>query len=248
MGGFAPDSIGRRLRTVSMTLFSRLYGEELWQYDQSRFRPIVCEALDPIEGIIVDAACGSWNAYLYGRTSAETVGIDVDPAVRDRNRIHRRFLIQDLHDEIGLQEVGAIVSVNTWEHLRCPETVLRNFHKILKRGSPLIIIAPQRHHYISLLNLILPKPFQDFAWRVNTAHKEMPFPAFYRLCNRNSLARAAAANGFDLVEYRSSAVATPWLLAVPPAFLLACGWMSLTNRFEALAPLRSSFVAVLRKK
>jgi len=233
---------------MSMTLFSRLYGEELWQYDQSRFRPVVCDALDPIDGVIVDAACGSWNAYLNGWTSGNTIGIDVDPAVQDRNHIHGRFLIQDLHDEIGLQEVGAIISVNTWEHLQCPEIVLRNFRKILKKGAPLIIIAPQRHHYISLLNLILPKRLQDLAWRVATSHKQMPFPAYYRLCSRSSLTRAAAANGFDLVQYRSSAVATPWLLTVPPIFLLACGWMSLTNRFEVLAPLRSSFVAVLRKK
>jgi hypothetical protein len=76
----------------------------------------------------------------------------------------------------------------------------------------------------------------------------MPFPAYYRLCSRKSLARAAAATGFDLVEYRAHDVASAWFLQMPPIFLLACGWMWLMNRFDAFEPLRGSFVAVLRKR
>ena len=248
MNGYASRSFKQRMRSVSFTLFERLHGEEYWESHQSRFRPVVREALAPADGIVVDAACGMWNAYLHDLPVGETIGIDLDEAVRGRNQLHRVFLIQDLHDEIDLADVGAIISVNTWEHLSVPQQVLANFHKILKRGAPLVIVAPQRHYYISLLTLVLTKTIQDLAWRVATGRKSMPFPAYYRLCSRKSLARAAAATGFDLVEYRAHDVASAWFLQVPPIFLLACGWMWLVNRFDVFEPLRSSFVAVLRKK
>lgn len=252
MGGNAsrtinPLSFKQRMRSVSFILFERLYGEEFWEYHQSRFRPVVREALASANGVVIDAACGAWNPYLHEIPVGETIGIDLDEAVRRRNQLHRKFLIQDLHDEIDLKDVGAIISVYTWEHLRAPQKVLANFHKVLRPGAPLVIVAPQRYYYISLLTLVLTKSMRDLAWRVATGRKSMPFPAYYQLCSRKSLANAAAATGFDLVEYRAHDVATGWFLQVPPIFLLACGWMWLVNRFDVFEPLRSSFVAVLRK-
>lgn len=198
--------------------------------------------------MIVDAACGSWNVFLAELNIGKSVGIDIDERVRRSNKLHKEFLIQDIHEEIPLEEVGAIVSVYTWEHLHAPEIVLSRFHEILKKGAPLIIIAPQKHYYISVLTMILARPLQNWAWRIIRGRDHMPFPTYYRLCTRHSLAKGADAAGFDLAEYRARDVASDWFLTIPPLFLLACAWMSLVNRFEILAPLRSNFVAVLRKR
>lgn len=240
-------STERRNQPLSIRLFRYLYGEEFWGYTQRRIMPIVRERLASVDGAVVDAACGAWNPYLGKLPSRETIGIDVDEAVRERNTLHRNFVIQDLHDEIGLKNVGAVLSINTWEHLHSPNTVLNNFQKILKTNGTLIIIAPQKYYYISLLTLVLSTTLRDWAWRAIKRHNRMPFPAYYRLCSRKSLAQSAAASGLELVEYQSFDVASEWFLRFPPLFLFACGWMSLMNRFEVFAPLRSGFVAVLRK-
>lgn len=254
--GEFPQKIGRcrirsggaKARSASFSLFERLYGEDFWEYRVSRFLPTVRDALDGMEGVLVDAACGSWNVFLARLTRGETIGIDLDGRVRDWNKLHERILIQDVHDAIPLENVGAVISVYTWEHLRAPDIVLGRFHNILKPGAPLIIAAPQKYGYASILTMLLGAGLRDWLWRVMRGRKRMPFPVYYRLCTRASLAPAADAAGFDLVEYESHDIVSDWFLTMPPVFLLGCAWMWLLNRFDVLAPLRSNFVAVLRKR
>lgn len=248
MGQRAPASFSRQLRSWSLAIFRTIYGEEYWEFNQRRFLPVIRDALAPVHGTVVDAACGAWNYYLAKLDRRETIGIDLDGSVRERNELHREFLICDLHDPIALHNVGGIVSVNTWEHLQNPEVVLNNFNKILEDGGVLIIVAPQKYYYISLAVLLLPERVKDFAWRALTWRERMPYPAYYRLCTQKSLERSARENGFDLLVYRSHDIASNWFLVAPPLFLLFCAWMSLINRVGFLSPLRSSFVAVLRKK
>ena len=241
-------TIGQRLRSVSFTLFRQIYGTEYWGYNKAAFLPIVRDALAASPGLVVDAACGYRNAYLEDIDVEESIGIDLDDSVRAKNKHHSNFVFQDMHEKLELRDVAAIISVDTWEHLQEPEKVLGNFSKVRKEGGPLIIVAPQRYYFISLVTLVLPSAVQDLAWRLAKGRDRMPFPAYYRLCDRRALARAAAETGFDLVEYRAHDMASSWFLKVPPVFLLMCGWMSLVNRFAIFAPLRSSFVAVLRKR
>lgn len=236
------------MRELSLAYFRWLHDDEIWTYNQNRYLPVVKEALDSADGVVVDAACGFRNTYLERLPVGDSIGIDIDESVREKNPHHSKFLIQDLHDEIDLVDVGAIISLNTWEHLERPEDVLRNFHSILKNDAPLIILAPQKYYYISLLAFVLPTPIQNLAWQIAKNRSHMPYPAYFQLCSQKSLAAAAARIGFDLVTYRPSDVATNWFLKVPPLFLLACGWMAIVNRIEWLSPLRSSFVAVLRKR
>ncbi|MEM9683480.1 MAG: methyltransferase domain-containing protein [Pseudomonadota bacterium] len=240
-------SISSRMRSCSLCLFNGIYGEEFWEFNQRRFLPVVRDALAPVSGPVVDAACGAWNYYLAHLDRRETIGIDLDDSVRERNTLHNDFLICDLHEPIALQDIGGVISVNTWEHLQNPNKVLNNFRNILKKDGVLIIVAPQKYYYISLVVLALPNKIKDLAWRLLTRRTHMPFPAYYRLCTRSSLERGARENGFELVAYRSHDVASNWFLVAPPLFLLFCAWMSLINRVESLSPLRSSFVAVLRK-
>jgi len=236
------------MRGISLAYFRWLHGDEIWTYNQNRFLPIVKQALESADGVVVDAACGFRNTYLERLPVGASVGIDIDGSVREKNCHHSEFVIQDLHDEIELNDMGAVISVNTVEHLENPEVVLNNFHSILKNEAPLIIVAPQKYYYVSLLALVLPTPIQNLAWRLAKNRSRMPYPAYFQLCSQKSLASAAARVGFDLVTYRPSDVATNWFLKVPPLFLLACGWMAIVNRVEWLSPLRSSFVAVLRKR
>jgi SAM-dependent methyltransferase len=242
------EPLGKRLSGISHWLFHRLFGTGLWGLVEARFMPIVREALGATDGPVVDAACGRFNPYLDVLGLKDTIGIDADQTIKNTNQLHRNILIQDLHDEIPLKNVGGIISVYTWEHLHSPEIVLKNFAKILSDGAKLIIIAPQKFYYISLLTLMLPPSVQNLAWKVLKGHHRMPFPAYFRLCSKKTLGVEANAYGLDIVTFETFDMPPVWFARVPPLFLVFCGWMVIANQFKFLSPLRSTFIAVLRKR
>lgn len=210
--------------------------------------PIVREAFAETSGPVIDAACGRSNPYLGALGIQNTIGIDADPAVKNENTIHQTVIIQDLHEEIPLKNVGGIISVYTWEHLHSPEVVLKNFTNILQDGSMLVIIAPQKFYYVSLLSLMLPNTVQDLAWKIFKGRGRMPYPTYFRLCTKKTLCAVAKAHGLDVVKFEAFDAPPIWFARIPPLFLLLCGWMAIANYFPFLSPLRGTFIAVCRKK
>jgi hypothetical protein len=89
---------------------------------------------------------------------------------------------------------------------------------------------------------------KNLAWRALKGKDKMPYPAFFRLCTRRSLAQKAGEAGFVLEDYRALSTAPIWFKKIPPLFVLACLVMSLFNRFALFEDLRSTFIAVLRKR
>lgn len=205
--------------------------------------------MNGVKGSLLDAACGYGNHYLekLDLNDFSTVGIDIDPTVKEKNILHKDFIVCDLHYLRTKCKFSCIISTNTLEHLHSPEIVLHNFYNILFEEGVLIIIAPQRWHYVSVIERLLPNRIKDLAWKILKGKEHMPFPAYYKLCTRRSLTSAAVKLGFQ-VEYFSSSEGAPlWFTRIPPLFILMCFWMSVVNRYKVLERIRGSFIAVLRK-
>ncbi len=236
------------LRKWSHHWFKNHYREDIWGYIERRFSPIIYKYMNEEQGLVLDAACGFGNPYLEKLRLDNTVGMDIDPSVKDRNKIHQEFIIGDLHYLNTERRFEGIISVNTWEHLHSPALVLKNFFDILSEQGVLIIIAPERWYYISVIERLLPNALKDIAWRMLKGHDYMPFPAYYRLCSKKTLLEAACFQGFK-IEYFSSVEVPPiWFTKVPPLFILACLWMSLVKKYKVLENIRGAFIAVLKKE
>jgi len=234
-------------RMWSRNWFNNYYHEDIYGYIVNRFLPIVCEYMGEIKGPLLDAACGFGNPYLDKLRLNKMVGMDIDPTVKDRNKLHQEFIIGYLHYLNTEQRFEGIISINTWEHLHTPELVLENFFKVLSDQGVLIVIAPQRWNYISVIERLLPKYLKDIAWRIYKDRDHMPYPAYYRLCSKKTLLEAARCQGFN-TEYFSSVEGPPlWFAKVPPLFILACLWMSLVNKYKVLENIKGAFIAVSRK-
>ena len=54
--------------------------------------------------------------------------------------------------------------------------------------------------------------------------------------------------GLDIVTFETFDMPPVWFARIPPLFLVFCGWMVIANQFEIFSPLRSTFIAVLRKR
>ena len=244
------------LKQWSQGFYRAVYKKGIYDEPQLTFMPIVQGIL--VDGQrpkrILDAACGFANPYIdalvnTGKINAQNlVGIDIDESVKQKNKIHHDIRIQDIHDPMGDHEFDAAISLYTWEHLQDPKQALANFHQALKTGGQFIIIAPQRYHYISTAERMLPKFLKDFAWRLLKGTKFMPYPAFFRLCTKKSLQKAADECGFELKHYRAIADAPTWFAKIPPLFIIMCLVMTMFNTVPAFENLRSVFIAVLVKK
>ncbi len=230
-------------------MFINIFGEDVYEYSKNQIKPIVDCYLKDKKGVLLDAACGRNNVYLDPNIveCMETVGLDNDPeAIRD-NRLHKKFLNIDIHNLNVKSEYNYIISVYTFEHLVDPQKVMRNFYEALTNNGILIIIAPNRLHYVSLFERLLPSSLKNLAWRILKNKERMPYPAYFRLCARKPLLKASDVLGFDLLQYKTIETPPIWFMRLPPLFFLLCYWMKLVNNWPVLEWIRGTFVVILKK-
>jgi SAM-dependent methyltransferase len=191
-------------RQWSYCYFMEKYGESVWEYLETRFEPIVSKYINGNK-IVLDAACGFNNVFLerLNFKSSESVGVDINDEVRGLNKIHRKFIICDLHYLRSEKKFETIISLYTWEHLQSPAIVLRNFFELLEKGGTAIIIAPQRWYYVSLIERILPSFLKNLAWKIMKQKNKMPYPTYFKLCTKRSLSREAQKVGFTIDFFKS---------------------------------------------
>jgi len=238
------------LRALSHNWFNKFYNENVYTYLEKRFFKIVIKYLANIDGAILDAACGAGNPYLEKMyiNKNRLFGIDIDPSVRIRNKLHENFIIEDLHHMKTERKFQAIISVNTWEHLQSPSIVLKNFYNSLSDRGIIIIIAPQRWHYISIIERILPLNLKNLAWQLLKGRRNMPYPAFYHLCSQKKLFLEAHRQKLDVMHFSSLEGPPLWLAKVPPLFIMASLIMQILNEHYIFRGIRSTFIAILKKK
>jgi hypothetical protein len=107
------------LKEFSKRVYKRIYHRDIYEepYDTLLLR--IEEYLENQEtgGAIVDAACGVRGCFVRRLLSdnivnrADLVGIDIDPSVKEKDDIHNKVIIQDLHQPIPLSDARAVISM-----------------------------------------------------------------------------------------------------------------------------------------
>jgi len=100
---------------------------------------------------VLDVACGSGygSAMLKEAGASTVVGIDVSPEVIEYARAHfngtgAEFAVGDAEDLSLYRDFDVVVSFETIEHLRHPETFLAEITRSLSSQGTLIVSTPQR--------------------------------------------------------------------------------------------------------
>jgi SAM-dependent methyltransferase len=147
-------------------------------------------------------------AYRRGLTNLkgkvkEVIGVDVDSAVTTNPAIDRAIVISGSEFPLPDRSVDLILSDFTLEHLGDPETIARNFERVLKPGGWICARTPNRFGYIALANSFLPD-----ALRSRVLHGAQPerkdedvFPAFYRLNTLRDIKRLFPKPRFRQASY-----------------------------------------------
>jgi 2-polyprenyl-3-methyl-5-hydroxy-6-metoxy-1,4-benzoquinol methylase len=140
-----------------------------------------------------------------------------------------------------------IICKHVLEHLEEPESAFRELARVLRPRGRLLVLTPNRFHYVPLLASLLPHHLHRLVARGRGLPPRQVHPTLYRANTPRRLRRLARQAGLRVAVLRLFETPPVYLAFHPLAFTLGVAYERLVNRFEALVPLRVNMLAVLRR-
>lgn len=214
----------------------------------SRFERAILDTLRP-DDVVLDAGCGSGRVFQHQLAGhAEVVlGVDVTDEPRENANIDA-WAKGDLR-ALPLRDASfdLIVMSHVAEHLTEPQAVFGELARILRPGGRLLVLTPNRWHYVTLIARLVPHRLHVVFNRWRGLAAGDIFPTVYR-ANTAGRLRALAEGAGLAVERLDQFESEPEYLAfhiVP--YAMGVLYERLVNRFSFLAPLRVELLLVARK-
>ena len=201
--------------------------------------------------VMLDAGCGSGRVFQYHFDAHQRpeliVGIDVTTEPKGNGNI----------DAAARADLGALpfrdatfdiaISSHVAEHLTQPERVFGELSRVLKPGGRLLILTPNRWHYVTVSSALLPHSFhlKFNQWRGVDAHDI--FPVAYK-ANTAARMRSLYERASLQVEHLYQFETEPEYLAFStPTYAAGVAFERVVNKFDLLKNLRVNLLAVGRK-
>jgi len=200
---------------------------------------------------VLDAGCGSGKYFRVKSAPAsgcEIIGVDLAESVSANPALHSR--VRAKLESLPFRDASFDV-INcrlVIEHLAAPETVLAEFHRILRRAGRLAIFTPNLLHYFGVSARLTPHWFHEwFNSRVRGFDRTDIFPTYYRANTRRRLRTLLAEAGFERSDV-TLVEGEPNVLAFN-SFLHGMGraYERVVRRFDCLAPFRLNIIAIAQK-
>ena len=201
--------------------------------------------------IMLDAGCGSGRVFQYRFDEAQRprliCGVDVTEEPRGNGNI----------DAAARADLGALpfrdasfdiaISSHVAEHLTAPERVFGELARVLKPRGRLLVLTPNRWHYVTVSSALMPHSFHQRynRWRGVDAHDI--FPTVYRANTASRLRALYEQAGLRVEDLYQFETEPEYLAFSTPTYALGVGFERVVNRFEALKHLRVNLLAVGRK-
>src|SRR5437763_60208 len=208
-------------------------------------KKIVIDEMLPVAAseLAVDAGCGSGVIADYLASSgAEVIGVDANPEAIDFAsaefvRPNLRFVRGLVDDALQLERAADMFySLEVIEHIYRPQglAMLRNFHRLLRRGGQVLITTPNYRSYWPLLEWTL----DTFALAPAMAGEQ-----HVERYHRKKLREVAREAGFTVDTISTICFVSPFL--APLSWSLAT--MAAKGELRLPLPLGCILVAVLSK-
>jgi SAM-dependent methyltransferase len=200
------------------------------------------------DSVVVDAGCGyATFATPWHQFCRRLIGMDVSPRIRENSWVGHRVR-GDLYQLPLLgNSVDLVIMRYVMEHLERPAEALREAARVLRPGGKLVLLTPNRRHYVCLVARLIPHWFHCWIFARHGRFAQDVFPSRYRANTPHLLCEVARQAGFGVTEMELLE-GPPWYLGwFWPAFMLGIAYERLVNRFEALAGLKVSMLATFEK-
>ena len=238
------------IRWRKQQLRDRFYAAQFrGMYD--RFSDVIHEYVRAGD-VMLDAGCGSGRVFQYHFDDAQRPRLICGVDMTDEPKGNRNIDAAARADLARLPFADATfdiaISSHVAEHLTQPERVFGELSRVLKPGGRLLILTPNRWHYVTVSSALMPHRFhlKFNQWRGVDAHDI--FPTVYRANTAARLRSLYARAGLDVERLEQFETEPEYLAFSTPSYALGVAWERVVNRFDALRGLRVNLLAVGRKR
>jgi len=201
------------------------------------------------DDVVLDAGCGSGRVFqhrLAGRVRC-VIGVDVTDEPRGNQNIDgaAKADLRSLPFRHGTFDL--IVMSHVAEHLTEPEPVFRELARVLRPGGRLLLLTPNRWHYVALTARALPQWLHVLlnGWR--GVDSRDVFPTAYRANTVSRLRELSAQAGLAVERLERFETEPEYLAFHVVPYALGVLYERAVNRIDALAGLRVNLLLVARK-
>jgi SAM-dependent methyltransferase len=201
--------------------------------------------------VMLDAGCGSGRVFQYQFDSAGRprliAGIDVTTEPRGNRNIDAAARADLARIPFRDATFDIVISSHVAEHLTQPAAVFRELARVLRPGGVLLLLTPNRWHYVTMGSAILPHAMhlRFNRWRGVDAHDI--FPTTYRANTAKRLRSLFAGAGLQVERLEQFETEPEYLAFSLPTYALGVAYERTVNRFGFLRGLRVNLLAVARK-
>ena len=200
---------------------------------------------------VLDAGCGTGKFFgmdFARKIGCQLVGVDLRQDLGANSEID--FGVRAELNRLPFSD-GSFDVVNcrlVIEHVDFPDTVLKEFYRVLKPGGRLLIFTPNLLHYFGAAASLTPHWFHVwFNSRMRGFSDEDIFPTRYRANTRRRLRKLFLKSGFSRAEI-SMVEGSPSVLAFNSLLHgMGLAYERLVNRYDFLSNFRLNIITVAYK-
>lgn len=201
------------------------------------------------ESTLLDAGCGRTLPVLrkYAGKATRLIGVelvdftDAPKEIETYNADLSRIPLPDCC-------VDVIMSRSVFEHLVDPESVYREFARILRPGGRVVFLTANMWDYGTMVAQIIPNRYHaSIVKHTEGRAEEDTFPTAYRTNTRNDVERLARLSGFKINKFEYLNQYPNYLMFNGGLFFLGMCFERVTSRFNFLRFLRGWILVTLQK-
>ena len=230
-------------------LHKKYYEQAGYKHFQGQYRETITKKLRPDDWLL-DAGCGADLEFTreFQPQVRMAVGVDVDPFNQGSSPPFAiRADLGALPFKSGTFHM--VISISVIEHLSHPESVFKEFSRVLCANGALILQTPNKFDYVSLIAHLTPFRFHQWIlWCLLGRKMETTFPTHFRANSKKSMRSFMESNGLIPEDILLMNQYPSYFMFSPLLFRLGMLYERLTTKFESLAQLRGWIFAVGIKK
>lgn len=201
--------------------------------------------------VVLDAGCGSGRVFQYRFGAHErprlVVGVDVTSEPRGNRNVDAAARADLAHLPFHDATFDLVFSSHVAEHLVEPERVFGELARVMKPGGRLLILTPNRWHYVPLVASVVPHGLHVRYNRWRGVDARDVFRTRYRANTARRMRALYKVAGLRVERIDQFETEPEYLAFSTPTYMAGVAYERLVNRFAPLRNLRVNLLAVGRK-
>jgi len=202
------------------------------------------------DSVLLDAGCGRSAPVLkkYIGRVGRLIGVELVEFVDVPEEIET-YNTDLANIPIPPNSVDLIISRSVFEHLQEPQSVYREFSRVLKPGGRVVFLTANMWDYGTLVARMVPNRFHaQIVKAVEGRAEEDTFPTAYRTNTRSQIHRLADDAHLTVTSIEYLNQYPNYFMFNGLLFLVGVAYERLTSRFESLRFLRGWLLVTLTKR